>query len=288
LDWGTPIGQWELLEEALRRAVHQFCEELTRKVVGVRRTMATFYCPGVVLDGRTTTQPVTMEVSLSRPTRSAKHLLALLAVQMEQLRLPGGAEAVTVWAAHTERFDDPQCELFETATVDRRALGDLLDRLAVRLGAAAVVRPEAVSDHQPEYAFRYESWVRTERGRDADFTPRGAGNVAASSRSKTRRQPAALGEPQYDASVLRPLRLGRPMRIVAMSVVPDGPPIAFRYRGKQHAVAQSIGPERIETGWWRGPQVRRDYYRVATEDGLRCWLFRDRVHGQWFIHGWFD
>jgi protein ImuB len=275
LDWGTPIAQWDLLHEAVRRAVCNFCEDLSRRVAGVRQMMVTFYCPGVTSDNGTTTRPMTISVALSRPTRSAKHLLTLLKVQLEDLRLPAGADGLMVWALEIEALDDPQGELFATPTVDVRALGDLLDRLAVRLGTEAVVRPQHVSDHQPECAFRYESVVK----RTADSSSRGSGIEPP-----RRLKPAA-----HNAVAPRPLRLSaRPLPIVAMSVVPDGPPIAFRYRGKQHAIAEAIGPERIETGWWRGPHVRRDYYRVVTEDGLRCWLFRDRVREQWLLHGWFD
>ena len=88
---------------------------------------------------------------------------------------------------------------------------------------------------------------------------------------------------------LRPLRLlPRPMEIGVTAVVPEGAPIAFRFHGTQHTVAQSVGPERIETGWWRGPHTKRDYYRVVTQAGRRCWLFRNRDTGRWFLHGWFD
>jgi protein ImuB len=80
----------------------------------------------------------------------------------------------------------------------------------------------------------------------------------------------------------------RPIEIAATTIVPEGPPIAFRLHGTQHGVARSVGPERIETGWWRGPHLKRDYYRVTTKDGRRCWLFRDRDTGRWFLHGWFD
>ena len=44
----------------------------------------------------------------------------------------------------------------------------------------------------------------------------------------------------------------------------------------------------IETGWWRGPHVKRDYYRVLTQTGRRAWLFRERDSQTWFLHGWFD
>jgi len=87
----------------------------------------------------------------------------------------------------------------------------------------------------------------------------------------------------------RPLRLSpRAIEVAVTALVPEGPPIAFRFSGTQHTVVSSIGPERIETGWWRGPHLQRDYYRVATQSGRHAWLFRRRDTNQWFLHGWFD
>jgi protein ImuB len=48
------------------------------------------------------------------------------------------------------------------------------------------------------------------------------------------------------------------------------------------------GPERIETGWWDGHDVRRDYYVAQSRAGVRLWIFRERPPGQgWFLHGVF-
>jgi protein ImuB len=48
------------------------------------------------------------------------------------------------------------------------------------------------------------------------------------------------------------------------------------------------GPERIETGWWDGHDVRRDYYVALTRSGVRLWIFRERPPAQgWFLHGVF-
>ncbi len=48
------------------------------------------------------------------------------------------------------------------------------------------------------------------------------------------------------------------------------------------------GPERIETGWWDGHDVRRDYYVAWTRAGVRLWIFRERPpDGGWFLHGVF-
>jgi protein ImuB len=87
----------------------------------------------------------------------------------------------------------------------------------------------------------------------------------------------------------RPLVLKpRPIPIEVISVVPDGPPVRFRWHAAEHVVEDSWGPERIETGWWRGPHVERDYYRVETATGQRFWVFRQNDTGKWFLHGAFE
>ncbi|MCR4413670.1 MAG: DNA polymerase Y family protein, partial [Thermoguttaceae bacterium] len=86
----------------------------------------------------------------------------------------------------------------------------------------------------------------------------------------------------------RPLRLISPIPVASVALLPDGPPIRFRWKGEEHRVAHLWGPERIETGWWRGPMIARDYYRVETTTGRRFWLFRCRRNGRWFLHGMFE
>ena len=47
-------------------------------------------------------------------------------------------------------------------------------------------------------------------------------------------------------------------------------------------------PERIETGWWDGGEIARDYYTAADDCGVLLWVFREREapHG-WYLHGVF-
>jgi protein ImuB len=50
------------------------------------------------------------------------------------------------------------------------------------------------------------------------------------------------------------------------------------------------GPERIESGWWDGRDVARDYYVATTAAGARLWIYRERrARGTpgWFVHGVF-
>jgi protein ImuB len=51
------------------------------------------------------------------------------------------------------------------------------------------------------------------------------------------------------------------------------------------------GPERIESGWWDGNGVARDYYvardGLGQAHGVRLWVFQERQSKRWFVHGIF-
>ena len=48
------------------------------------------------------------------------------------------------------------------------------------------------------------------------------------------------------------------------------------------------GPERIESGWWDGDDVTRDYFVARTPDDVLVWIYRERsARGGWFLHGFF-
>lgn len=47
------------------------------------------------------------------------------------------------------------------------------------------------------------------------------------------------------------------------------------------------GPERIESGWWDGGDVRRDYFLIETRSGQRGWAYRSVGDDSLLLHGWF-
>lgn len=48
------------------------------------------------------------------------------------------------------------------------------------------------------------------------------------------------------------------------------------------------GPERIESGWWDGEDVARDYFVARTQDEALVWIYRERRgEGGWYLHGVF-
>ena len=276
---GAPSARLELLQEAARRALARFCARLQQRLLGVCQLFVTFSWTQSTLSSGTHPRHLTCCLSFSQLTRSFEHLAPLLAAKLEQVQLPAPIARLTLWAKEVEPLAEVQEELFATGAQDARELRVLLDRFALRLGPAALVRPEPISEHQPERAYRYVSLVGGSRRNVARAAPRGENRRAASS--------ACLHN--VDTSQMRPVRLlAAALKVAATSVVPDGPPVAFRLRGVHHVVRQSAGPERIETGWWRGRHLRRDYYRVTTDQGLHAWLFRDRATSEWYVQGWFD
>lgn len=46
--------------------------------------------------------------------------------------------------------------------------------------------------------------------------------------------------------------------------------------------------ERIESGWWDGPSIRRDYRIAMDNRGRKLWIFQDLNNGGgWYLHGLF-
>ena len=53
-------------------------------------------------------------------------------------------------------------------------------------------------------------------------------------------------------------------------------------------LAPESGTERIESGWWDGPMVRRDYRKAIDRFGARWWIYREPSQSQrWYVHGLF-
>jgi protein ImuB len=64
-------------------------------------------------------------------------------------------------------------------------------------------------------------------------------------------------------------------------------PMKLLHKGQWQAVTRYWGPEKIESGWWRGHALRRDYYRLELSSGLRFWVYRTLPKGEWFLQGSF-
>ncbi|WP_034469065.1 DNA polymerase Y family protein [Afipia sp. P52-10] len=188
---------------------------------------------------------------------------------------------------------------FDTTANEEADIGELVDRLAARVGRQRIVRYLPQNTHIPE--------------RESLAVPA----------QEVMRLAAEWPPPIPYEPPLRPLRLfDRPEEIGVMADFPDGPPAQFRWRRHLHVVSHVEGPERIAMEWWHhrsgapharddafarmhppqgeievapidGSLLTRDYFRAEDKDGGRYWLYREGIYGRevatfrWFMHGLF-
>jgi len=198
--------------------------------------------------------PTRVTLTLSRPGRDLAHLQMLFAQRLEQVTLPAPVTALKLSAPRLE-LDTPLSagELFERRLHARSCVdtSQLVERLRARLGNTAVYGLCVVPEHRPEAA-----WQTVDR---PDASP---GNAALPA-STARRPLWLLTEPAaLETSHGRPCYQG---------------PLQLRQ-----------GPERIETGWWDGGDIARDYYLARTPAGVQLWIYRERRgECRWWLHGVF-
>jgi protein ImuB len=254
-DLEHPLTRHEMIEAVLEHVVTQVAAELAQRQLGAIRLEVTLRCQPTVCPSAYAAARIV--VGLFQANNSAKYLLELMLLQLG--RLPGPLVAVRAAVLLSAPLEVRQRTLFDDHHDRQRQLAAFVDRISCRSPA---LRAVLVPDAQPEHAFRYEPLAGRKR--------------RASKQPKLPPRPL-LVEP-------RPL----PMEAIAAR----GAPAQFQFRGRQYRVTRCWGPERIQTGWWRGTShtspggyIRRDYYRVQTAAGS-YWLFR--AQGKWFLHGVFD
>lgn len=285
-----PVSDSKTVIELVRRMCHEIAHRLAAKGKGTLRTV----CRIEMAEE----PPLVMQLGLFRPSSDGPHLDMLLSGQLEQhlRRQPvRDVTAATLTATLVTELLWRQGELFDvTEAENRQKIAALVDGLSGRLGRKNVLAAKVNRDSQPELAYSLTPMT----GRRNDGSQQNAGRKL-SSRLSTRR-----AEPSRDDPLRRPTHLFVPpvevkLRSVDSAVkkgdgkveTKESTPkkrLQFLHLGQWHTVSSQLGPERLESGWWRGPSCRRDYYRFITTDGSWWWLFRDMTDNQWFLHGKFD
>ena len=262
-----PIAREEDVLATIERLAARLKIALAARGDGARRLeLALFRTDGAVKR---------IAVGTSRPLRDPRAIRALFAERLAALADeidPGfGFDLARLSVVKAEPCPDEQIGL--GGREDQAELDRLVDRLSARLGRRRVARFVAHDSHIPELAAQaVPAQARAEPGWDAFRRFRANAELSA-----------------------RPLRLlAKPEPIEdVFALVPDGPPVRFRWRRALHEVVAAEGPERIEGTWWSeqgGPA--RDYFRVEDKAGRHFWLFRAGLYRdvalslpRWFLHG---
>lgn len=126
-------------------------------------------------------------------------------------------------------------------------------------------------DERPQQALPWEQLRERLRARLGDEAVNGL-------RAHADHRPECAWQPGSEVKSGSPLQLSpRPGWLLRQ-------PVALHESG----VRILAGPERIESGWWDGGDVRRDYYLIETRSGQRAWAYQTVGEARGLLlQGWF-
>jgi protein ImuB len=201
---------------------------------------------------------------LAQPAAHARHLAKLLGERLAALSLPEPVRAVELrsgWLVARAPTTDSLWRPGEHGSGACPESAELIEHLRARLGYEAVYGLQMLASHRPESA-----WAAT------DLTAQRQARPARSSSS------SVPSTPRWPAFRRPAWLLPAPKQLHEREGWP-------RRRGPLQLLA---GPERIETAWWDGGDISRDYYVARDVHGVQLWIFRERLAPhRWFLHGVF-
>jgi protein ImuB len=199
----------------------------------------------------------------SKPGYRAAHFVDLIRHQLDRLVLQQPVIGLRLEVCHFSAAEPEAVDLFDaiipghnTSASDQLAL---IDRLRARLGDDQVCSLTLAADHRPEKAWQA---------------------IAPSVSRQTGGKHATIpAEPDQVNAAERPVwLLTQPRKLASKKGLP-----------LYGACLQLVrGPERIDTGWWDGETVQRDYFIAQHPNGAKLWIYRNaNNNADWFLQGVF-
>jgi protein ImuB len=249
------IEDAELLLEGSRRLLLQLTGWLVARQLAVERIVLRLEHER----GKVARAPTCVEVALAEPGWRDEHLVRLLRERLAKLVLEAPVIGLALEAAQLQPMAPPTESLFPEPGGSEEDRVRMLELLSARLGAENVLQPQLKADYRPEQA---NLWVPVQQ--------------KISDKARNAQMPPDL------ASLPRPTwLLAKPIALLMRDHRP--------FYGSPLRMASN--PERIEAGWWNGPQTR-DYFIAEGQDHTLYWVYRERIgtgeaEPRWFLHGLF-
>jgi protein ImuB len=232
-----------------------------------------------------------LKIAWAVPTRDSDHILWLLREKLNQTTLIAPVIEIKLLADKVSEHAPPPDTLFPMPTSDNESMAHLLERLSARLGAENVVQLIAHEDHRPEATMSVAPY---EPDRDAKAR---RGKKAAKADVRTPIDEEEDGNEEKEEKEDNE-ETGEQLELPDLAI-PQQPRPVWILEAPQKLMLRNERPfyrrplklisrtERIEAGWWDGNGVQRDYYVAADDRGRMFWVYRERLSGNWFLHGFF-
>jgi protein ImuB len=252
-DFEAEIETVIYLQKALEPLVQRCAQFLRERQAGVQ---------ALELRLRHRVKPMTrVRLGLASITSERRRLTDVLDGKLNRLELTAPVRGMELLSGSLRPLSSASVDAFVGGMSAGEAVPHLVERLRARLGEAAVYGVVSIPEHRPEAA-----WQR----------------VQELCLSVTAARTAARPTDVLD-------EVPRPVWLLEVPL-----PLSSELQPKSDGGwILEEGPERIESGWWDGKDVVRDYYiarRVhgaRQTQGARWWVFQERRTKNWYLHGVF-
>jgi protein ImuB len=258
-DFETEIENVAYLEKALEPLIVRCAQFLRERQAGVQVLR---------LKLRHRAGPATqVHLGLASITSERRRLTDVIAQKLGRLELDAPVRGMELISGSLQPLSAGSLDVFAgltgtgagTGAGGRDSVPQLVERLRARLGEEAVYGVASIPEHRPEAAWRrvHELSLTSVRRMGEKMTDRGSSD-----------------------DMPRPVWLLDTPLAISLSDMQEG---------HRSGLVLEQGPERIESGWWDGRGVARDYYiaRQRPSHGARLWVFQERLSKRWYLHGVF-
>ena len=201
-----------------------------------------------------------VNIGLRMASRSLQHLTLLLATHFDKLSIPAPVVAIKIEVKKFDAFFAKTDSLLKDeasglAPYSDSNLTQFMEQLQARLGENHVKSVSSEAQHCPEYSSLQIDYKEK---------PNRGGRVAMPTEVSANPRPLWLLQNPKQLNINKGrLFYRKPITIVS-------------------------GPERIETHWWSGIDVCRDYYVARELGGSKLWIYKEKSDaGIWYLHGIF-
>lgn len=200
-----------------------------------------------------------VSMALRQSSRNHNHLLCLLETHFSRLNIPAPVIGLKLSVKQFDAFMTQSEQLLVEGRVNgstdrQNKLDRFMEQLQARLGSYSLKSINTVAEHCPEYACQELDYEESAKAAGVSLATVVANNP----------RPLWL----LDQPILLTLRNSRLYHRKPITLI--------------------SGPERIETRWWSGEDIRRDYYVARETRGSRLWIYRERAGERaWYLHGFF-
>jgi protein ImuB len=249
-DFETEIETVAYLQKALEPLIGRCAQFMRERQAGVQ---------ALELRLRHRARPATrVRLGLASITSESRRLTDVVSQKLSRLELAAPVRGMELLSGPLQPLSASSFDVFAALGIagGRDTVPQLVERLRARLGEEAVYGIRSIPEHRPEAAWQRVHELRLDSAmRVGDQLTRGM-----------------------------PEHMPRPVWLLDEPAMLSAPQVQQLHQGDW---ILEEGPERIESGWWDGNDITRDYYIARQTGGARLWVFQERQSRCWYLHGVF-